>query len=268
MPQCRCRGLFFVLTLIWLCFGGMDAQAQEGSLAASPPRDGETWTDRLQAGGLETEAVAGTPYLRVALPGDDRGRRSVKWSWRLGDGHDDARYTTLSYSQEAWHGSTFWSGPDWTRVGRNWQHPGNATPSVRTFRAPRDGRVRISGNVRKGDTNNGGGDGVHVSIRHNATCVWEHTLAGGDDIGVEAGIALEITRGDALRFVVDHNGTIPFDTTEWDPCIAYEDGVRSSPPKDSPPRVRESSGGSLKWTRRRPGPWPLPPCTGSRRPWA
>lgn len=226
MPQCRCRGLFFVLTLIWLCFGGMDAQAQEGSLAASPPRDGETWTDRLQAGGLETEAVAGTPYLRVALPGDDRGRRSVKWSWRLGDGHDDARYTTLSYSQEAWHGSTFWSGPDWTRVGRNWQHPGNATPSVRTFRAPRDGRVRISGNVRKGDTNNGGGDGVHVSIRHNATCVWEHTLAGGDDIGVEAGIALEITRGDALRFVVEHNGTIPFDTTEWDPCIAYEDGAR------------------------------------------
>ncbi len=184
------------------------------------------WEASLSTGHSTAEPVPGTAFVRVSLSADGPGRHTARWSWRLGGAQDALRYTALTYSQEEWHGSTFWGGPDWTRVGKNWQHPGNVTPSVRTFRAPSDGRVHITGNVRKGDTNNGGGDGVHVSIRHNRTTVWEHVLAGGDDTGVETDIALELKTGDAVRFVVDHNGTIPYDTTEWDPCIAYADGTR------------------------------------------
>ena len=44
-------------------------------------------------------------------------------------------YALLKYSSQQWYGSTFWSGPDWTRVGKDWQHPGQFTPSIRCFQA-------------------------------------------------------------------------------------------------------------------------------------
>jgi hypothetical protein len=42
----------------------------------------------------------------------------------------------LTYRDAEWYGSTFWTGPDWTRVGKDWHHPGENTPSVRRFSAP------------------------------------------------------------------------------------------------------------------------------------
>lgn len=95
------------------------------------------------------------------------------WDFRVVDDQDGARYRELTYRNDTWHGSTYWTGPDWTRVGKDWQHSGDDTPSVRRFRAPRDGRVSITGRVYKADTNNGGGDGVRLSIRHGSQTVWQ-----------------------------------------------------------------------------------------------
>jgi hypothetical protein len=61
------------------------------------------------------------------------------------------KYTPLVYRDAQWYGSTFWTGPDWTRVGKDWHHPGQNTPSVRRFTAPRDGRVTVTGRVFKPD---------------------------------------------------------------------------------------------------------------------
>ena len=66
--------------------------------------------------------------------------------------NQDEGYGELSPRDETWFGSTFWTGPDWTRVGKDWQHSGENTPSVRRWTAPRDGRVTITGRVYKADT--------------------------------------------------------------------------------------------------------------------
>ena len=125
-----------------------------------------------------------------------------------------ANYAALTYRHAEWYGSTFWTGPDWTRVGKDWHHPGQNTPSVRRFMTPRDGRVTITGRVFKLHLN---GDGIRASIRHNDREVWKAEIEGKDDKGVEPNLTLDVRQGDALRFVVDKRGNIGCDTTGWDP---------------------------------------------------
>jgi hypothetical protein len=132
-------------------------------------------------------------------------------------------FTPLTHREAEWYGSTFWTGPDWTRVGRDWHHPGENTPSVRRFTAPRDGRLTVSGRVFKLHLD---GDGVRASIRHNEREVWQAELEGKDDQGVEPKLVLEVKQGDALRFIVHKRGAIFCDTTGWDPVVTYTDGSR------------------------------------------
>ena len=134
-----------------------------------------------------------------------------------------ADYSPLTYREAEWYGSTFWTGPDWTRVGKDWQHPGEHNPSVRRFSAPRDGRVTITGRVFKLHLN---GDGIRASISHNDREVWQAEIEGKDDKGVEPKLTLEVKQGDALRFVIHKRSSIACDTTGWDPVVTYADGQR------------------------------------------
>ena len=132
-------------------------------------------------------------------------------------------FTLLTYRETEWYGSTFWTGPEWTRVGKDWHHPGENTPSVRRFTAPRGGRVTVTGRVFKLHLD---GDGIRASIRHNDREIWQAEIEGKDNQGVEPKLALDLKPGDALRFIVHKRGTIVCDTTGWDPVITYADGPR------------------------------------------
>ncbi len=142
------------------------------------------------------------------------------WNFRLRDARD-AGYRKLTYRNDVWYESTYWTGPNWTRVGKDWHHPGENTPSVRRFTAPRDGHVRVTGRVFKLHTD---GDGVRVAIRHGRRTVWQAEIEGKDAQGVEPHVELDVRTGDAIRFVVHKRGKIYCDTTGWDPTIAYDGG--------------------------------------------
>jgi len=142
------------------------------------------------------------------------------WTLRLRDSQDQG-YRKLTYRAAMWYESTFWTGPDWTRVGKNWHHPGENTPSVRRFTAPRDGRVKITGRVFKLHAD---GDGVRLSIRHRGETVWQAEIEGKDEEGVEPDVELDVRAGDAIRFVVHKRVQIFCDTTHWDPLVTYADG--------------------------------------------
>lgn len=135
-----------------------------------------------------------------------------------------AYYEKLSPSSEIWLDSTFWQGSEWTRVGKNWQHPGQDTPSVRCLTLPKDGKVTIAGRVRKADT--AGGDGVRAIIRHGNREVWKAEINGADGEGVETGVTLEVQKGDLLRFIIQKRGDYGYDSTYWDPEVTYADGTR------------------------------------------
>ena len=48
----------------------------------------------------------------------------VDWTFRYGGLRDGSHFKALAYSEDTWYGSTYWTGPDWTRVGKDWQHSG------------------------------------------------------------------------------------------------------------------------------------------------
>lgn len=133
-----------------------------------------------------------------------------------------AEYPPLSYRTAEWYGSTFWTGPDWTRVGRDWHHPGQDTPSVRRFVCPRDGKAAVTGRVFKLHLS---GDGIRASIRLNDREVWTREIDGADGTGVVHDLAIDVRKGDAIRFVVHKRGHIGCDTTGWDPVVAFDDGA-------------------------------------------
>ena len=168
--------------------------------------------------------------------------RLADWSFRVAADADAMRYRELSYRNETWYGSTFWSGPDWTRVGKDWHHPGENTPSVRRFTAPRDGRVTITGRIYKAHVDKST-DGVRLAVRHNAADVWKGEIGGDDARGLEPHLTLDVRKGDAIRFIVHKRGTIYCDTTHWDPAIAYAGG----------PAFQASQGFAA--TRRPESPW-------------
>ncbi len=131
-------------------------------------------------------------------------------------------YRTLAYTGQQWQNSTYWTGADWARVGRDWQHPGTGAPSVRRFVVPADGKVTISGPVRKLDL--GGGDGVLAIILLDEAEVWSAEIRAQDATGKDPGLALNVRQGQSLRFVVQPRATIFHDSTGWDPVVRYADG--------------------------------------------
>jgi len=148
-----------------------------------------------------------------------------EWAFPLTEGQDSLRYRPLVHRNDTWYGSTYWTGPDWTRVGKDWHHPGERTPSVRRFTCPRDGRITITGRAFKlhADPKT---DGVRLAIRHRSREIWTAEIDGADAKGLEHDLGIEVRRGDAIRFVVEKRGVITCDTTGWDPIIAYEGGER------------------------------------------
>jgi len=133
-------------------------------------------------------------------------------------------YRPLRSSDAEWYGSTFWTGPDWTRVGKNWHHPGHNTPSVRRFECPQDGNVSVTGRVFKLHLT---GDGIRAMIRHNQREVWRAQIDGKDSKGKSHALSIDVKEGDAIRFVVHKRGQIYCDTTGWDPVVSYEGGAPS-----------------------------------------
>ncbi len=191
--------------------------------------------DETPAGIALSQKRRWLPELRLLVIENsvtNRGKKPVdvgslplaRWTFRISGGVEATRYGKLTYRNDTWYGSTFWTGPDWTRVGKDWHHPGENTPSVRRFTAPRDGRVTISGRVHKAHLD---GDGVRVSIRHNGRTLWTADIQGKDDRGVEPKLTLDVRKGDSIRFVVHKLGAIFCDTTRWDPVITYADGSKS-----------------------------------------
>ncbi|MDP6542771.1 MAG: hypothetical protein QGH60_02205 [Phycisphaerae bacterium] len=170
--------------------------------------------------GVRTTDITLSNTAQKAIP--INGAILGRWVFEISSARKAQKYRPLVWRNAQWYGSTYWMGPDWTRVGKDWHHPGTNTPSVRCFRAPAAGRITITGRIYKADT--GGGDGVNLFVRHNAETLWTGQIAAKDTKGLEPKLTLTVAKGDAIRFVVHKRGAIPFDTTHWDPIITYASG--------------------------------------------
>ena len=199
----------------WHVSDGSLIRKLEGGIVSLPASDGGVtrqcrWLPEQQA--LRIEGVARNKAQTAPV---------VTLAFRLRMPPAEAGFAPLTYRNDQWYGSTYWTGPDWTRVGKDWHHPGETTPSVRCWRAPRDGRITVRGAVYKLHL---AGDGVRASIFHGGREVWKAEIDGQDARGVEPRLTLDVRQGDAVHFRIHCRGNIACDTTHWDPTIAYDGG--------------------------------------------
>lgn len=133
-------------------------------------------------------------------------------------------WSPLAYnaSLDAWVHPT--NGLIYTQIGNNWMHPHTNLQSARVWKAPADGIVRLTGNVRKKDI---GGDGVRIKVQINRTRVWPsevawQTIGGNDTTGINIDKTFSVKANEKILFIIDSNSTPDYDATYWDPIIDFK----------------------------------------------
>lgn len=141
-------------------------------------------------------------------------------------------YTDMTWDATnlRWRGTAFYS-----IVSDYWMHTNPGADSVRTWVAPRAGVVRVEGDIRKWLP---GGDGVTARILKNGVQVWPASggtlISGSDTVGFDYDLHLTVAAGDSIQFRLNGNTTNDFDTTYWDPSIAYSTQAQLGFDQNSP----------------------------------
>ncbi len=144
---------------------------------------------------------------------------------------------TNGWSYQYSNDGTNWNNLPFDATVGQWRPTGSTVPEIsqfeqhpdvcsacwvgRTWTAATAGTVSIRGRVLKSDT--GGGNGIIARITKNGTTIWgPQTVAYNDMVGIESNLDnLAVAAGDVLRFEVNNNGDNTYDSTSWDPSIAY-----------------------------------------------
>jgi len=157
------------------------------------------------------------------------------WSYGFGK-FDDARkqienFTPLPHwTGYAWQGST--NLPDaklgWVLLNADGGHVGNDQnhAAIRRWRAPRDGAIRITGELNHPSDK---GDGVRARIVSSRTGPLGEWTAKNQKAAVKLD-RVEIKRGDWIDFIADCRASVEFDSFHWSPSIKMiaESGKPSS----------------------------------------
>lgn len=130
-------------------------------------------------------------------------------------------YIPMTWSPTPWDPTIkIWTGNEmYALIGQGWMTPGMKGDVVLAWTAPQSGTVHITGTVSKRDITCG--DGVVAFVSHNATQLWEQTIAYNDDTGKAYNLTLSITAGDRVYFELNNNGNNYCDSTSWNPTITY-----------------------------------------------
>lgn len=120
----------------------------------------------------------------------------------------------------------YWEGATGARLGRGWQQAAPDAACVRTWVAPRSGRVRVTGRAMKEFWRQKLGTALQVRIQQNDRVVWPQTepwaaVPLGDLYGAAHDIAIDVQQGDALRFVLDRSSDPSNAIVAWMPRIYY-----------------------------------------------
>ncbi|WP_046227201.1 right-handed parallel beta-helix repeat-containing protein [Paenibacillus dauci] len=138
------------------------------------------------------------------------------WQYEKASGTTYSKLTYQAASNRWDNGGTY----PW--VSANAQHPGNDADAVRTWIAPANGTITITGAIEKGSAD---GDGILASIRKDNTTLWSQKVqstAGVTPTGVSQ---IAVQKGTAIHFVVNKVGSISFDHTLWNPTIAFTEAA-------------------------------------------
>ncbi|NRR24054.1 Ig-like domain-containing protein, partial [Brevibacillus sp. MS2.2] len=145
---------------------------------------------------------------------DQQGKNN--WSY---EEVSEGRFTDLSWDKAAEEWKSERSG---TAIGNTWIKVGSSDP-VFKWKAPRSGKIHVSGWISKIQVDEG--DGVNVRLMKDDLQIWPssgwQSIDFNDDIGVELQEKLVVEEGDVLIFQVNQKESSVGDLLKWTPEITY-----------------------------------------------
>ncbi|GGD50094.1 LamG-like jellyroll fold domain-containing protein [Paenibacillus nasutitermitis] len=197
--------------------------------------DETTW---MPAIAYNSSTPAPTPDIPVFQASKD-------FSWLQGQkGWFYGQQSGSTYSRMTWDNTKYeWKGAYTfnTLLSPTFMHP-DTNDTVKSWKAPKPGTIRITGNVAKADA--GGGDGINVKIVKNSSQVWPASgwqfIGATDKTGYNFDKTVNIAQGDTIHFILNKNGDNYNDLTNWNPKIEYT--VVSDPSIKGSWKLNENTG--------------------------
>ncbi|WP_176560212.1 S8 family serine peptidase [Brevibacillus dissolubilis] len=174
------------------------------------------WCDRAEWDPTITYSYSKSSYTASQDFSNIQGQNNWYYQEWTGSAYQQLRYVDSG---------NFWNGSyTYTSIFPNRQET-DAYDSVRSWVAPRQGTVRVSGNVAQQFADCG--DGFQVRIMKNNTQIWPNTgwqhIAFDDIIGLSHDIQIQVNAGDTIHFVMNQGAQNNWcDRAVWDPTISYD----------------------------------------------
>jgi hypothetical protein len=173
---------------------------------------------------IAAQPVPGDPETHEALGefGPTQGRNG----WIYEQTFDGERYGELAWQSGGYEG--FWAGSGLGRIGRIWMQPSAGADLSRTFVAPSDGTLTISGRLQK-DPSAEQELPVFARVLDNSRQIWPATrwasVPAFGDAAMKCDIkAVSVHKGDAIRFAVKRNANNRSQPIIWNPSIVFQKG--------------------------------------------
>ncbi len=119
-------------------------------------------------------------------------------------------------------------GKPLAKISRGWQTSTPELASVRTWTAPRPGKIRMFGRAFRDYYSRAKSSPMKVKILLNSESVWPASgwaeIPGGDLVGATHILERDVQEGDKVRFILDKALTEDDGVLAWMPVIQYQDG--------------------------------------------
>jgi hypothetical protein len=168
---------------------------------------------------IVAQLIPGDPETYTALGGFSPTQGAHQWKYE--EAVEGTEFVEMRWDNGGYEGR--WVGSGLATIGRIWMQPGAQSDVSRTFVAPAEAVLTISGSIRK-DPSAQNGHTIKARILRNNQQIWPAN--GWAEVLPDFSKAIEfrlegveVARGDSVRFVLARSGRIAQDAVMWNPAV-------------------------------------------------
>ena len=168
---------------------------------------------------VAADLIAGDPETYTALGGFGSTQGTNQWKYE--EALNEGAFREMKWDRGGYEGR--WTGQGPAAIGRLWMQPGAEADVSRTFVAPADATLTLSGSIRK-DPSAQNGHTILGRILHNDQQIWP--ASGWAEVLPDFSKALPfrlenvaVAKDDSVRFVLKRSGYTAQDTVIWNPTV-------------------------------------------------
>jgi hypothetical protein len=171
---------------------------------------------------VAAELAAGEPETYTALGGFSATPGNGQWKYE--ESVESSPFTEMRWDSGGYEGR--WVGSGMATIGRIWMQPGAQSDVSRTFVAPANAELTLTGSIRK-DPSAQNGQTIRARIVHNDQQIWPASdwseVLPEFEKRVEYRLEkISVMAGDMVRFILQHSGRLAHNAVIWNPTVVVK----------------------------------------------